>query len=563
MHLVPNTSAEVADAQYDNLGKDRASLLAQAIRQGGYLVDSLPLMSADLEPREVHLTPEESAHLSNPRAVLEALRRAGPLSGDEYLKHLTLMGSGREEVASRNVPEIAAHLYVTDAALHTLATGGLLDVVCAHFTVFIPTDEHEVARRAVEAEEERGRLSIFVRQVLDRISDGLEDGRYCIVSVPGDTDEDDTPEERTLTDLLKYVPAPGDVIWVDDRAINAYMRRDTVPIVGVNEIIAELFARRIISEVTYYDKLAILRACNFRYIPFDERELGYHLQQANVADGELVETTALKVCRRYAAACVLDRKRLQIPPLPKGSANADGEIAFLLSIHRSAINAIAALWADKAADDNSRSARAEWILRHFHAGVFATRDLYHGPESDENARFQLGLEITGFLAQGITLHENGGQEAGSRRQYFKWLNNSILRKRLRADPEITKVSADAIKNFIMAQEPVSEPDEHRRVWTVVVGQFCRDLPEPIRTELKADPAFMECIGRKELSAVFVGRWAFDGASFWDAIASVVNGVPASVTELNSREKIAVSHGMMIHTWYCQMWNRHTTSGSNC
>src|SRR5205085_1527581 len=142
-------------------------------------------------------------------------------------------------------------------------------------------------------------------------------------------DDNESIDFAALGDLFRYEAVEGDILWIDDRAINKHPLRENAPIIGINEILIALRERESIDKHEYYDILLNLRGENFRYIPLDEGEILYHLRKASIKDDVISETKDLGILRRYLASCLLNKEYLQPELTIDGNQNPVGEHAFI------------------------------------------------------------------------------------------------------------------------------------------------------------------------------------------------------------------------------------------
>jgi len=288
-------------------------------------------------------------------------------------------------------------------------------------------------------------------------------------------------EERNLDylialDLFRFTPQKGDVIWSDDRIFNSYTRRDTAQIIGVIDILYALRQRKAITEGEYYGKLYNLRAANLRYIPVRSEEILYHLKQARIIEGAVVETEQLATIRRYIASCLLDGDRLQKPPMPDGSPNPDGEMAFVTNTVRAVQEAILSGWTDESITDEVAVARADWLFGNLYTGRFGVRHLQNeaNPESD---RIDLiGLDLATGFSDGIVLpgdleNENKTRSA-PRERYFQWLARHLTERRFSLDPLSTEVCARNLTRVLVGAVGIRYGDrDTNKLFKIRLNEF--------------------------------------------------------------------------------------------
>jgi len=532
-------------------GKDWVLLLERAITEKGCVVDFLPLRSR-VENNLVKLSGVSKDHVINCRSLIKSLRKSGVISEERYLKILNDLGNLGHEKPMGLLPTstLGSNLYVSSAIACELAIADALSLVCQQFKVFIDKDSIEEARQEVKEHARRQELVVWIKGLLARITRGLDNGDYEMMTLPEDKKEqgDRTgPEFITALDLLKFNPQEGDVIWVDDRFFNSYVHRDGAPIVGVFDILSWLKKNTDITKNEYYEKILQLRASNFRYVPITADEIIYHLKQASVIEGSIVETGELSIIRRYIASCLLDSHRLQIPPLHSKTANPNGEISFVTSTMRAVTNAIVRVWKDESIDEKTAANYADWILINLYVGTFGIRHLRKETEPDDDGIDLIGLDIGSLFSLGISFNsrlleakENGNKR---RKKYFQWIENRLVKNRFRADPGAV-VATERSLNYLLS-DMVNKLYENKTLEMVskkLVQELYLDLPESIKKEIRLSPDIMEWMGIQTVESIKIGDFWFPAYDFWFAVKEALNGKQMSVKKLGMPDELFLRMG---------------------
>jgi tetratricopeptide (TPR) repeat protein len=526
----------------DEVGEEFVALFENARASGGYLVDFLPLKKRDLSGPPSALPEDASQYLVNCRGLVEALREQGPLSDKECDNALEELGYEGCIAASEAIPEEGSPLYCHANIPEVLADAKLLNIVCERFQVRIEQRDFDRVRNELKEHEQRQIVAKWLDRLIDRISKGIDSGTYEIIPTPpfegGALEEAsaENPELGCLVALLRFEARQGDIIWVDDRYMNAYLRRDSVPIIGVNEVLKALVSVGALEINNYYDKVNRLRSANVRFIPVQTDEILYYLRQARVGNGTVIETQGLSTLRRYVATCLLRGDILQRPPMPDGSPNKDGELAFLLSLDRAIINALVELWATEN-DESTCRARVEWLMTNLYVDHLGLRKLISLPGSEQDALYLVAITLAGLISQAMALGPSRSNDRPlARHRYFDWLFSRVLRKRFRADPHLVVVVADVLKKTLLdVQEETLEEKPPEIVITWVLQEFYQDLPKPIRDELGHDTDFMASIGFRP--TVTIDGLHFDPDNFWRAAAEAVNGREATIVPIELDEEV--------------------------
>jgi hypothetical protein len=544
----------------EELGEGWVALFESARANQGYLVDFFPLTKIDLSGPPSKLPDDIAKYLVNCRSLVEALWQQGPLSEEEYHKALVELGEEGRTAATEAIPREGHPLYLDSGIAQVLAGADLLSIVCERFRAQIGQREIEQIRAELWWNERRRAVEGWLTDLINRMTKGIDDGKYSIIPIA--IDEGDAsashkiaPQNFYLSCLLtlfRFKPEEGDVIWVDDRYMNGYSRRDSVPIVGINEILKALVSAGALSTSDYREKVTQLRASNIRFTPVQADEIVYHLQQARVNNqGVLVETKELSTLRRYVAACLLDGDILQRPPLPEGSPNERGEMDFIVGLSRAILDAIGELWKTSSDDDSTCRSRAEWILGNLYIDHLGLSKMAKLQRSEEEYLFVVGLTLTSLIFHVLKLDPESREGRPSvRHRYLNWLSERIFLRRFEADPSLIAAVAGNLKKYLIDLQQNMPAEAPRAVALRVVQEVYQDLPEPIRNELERDAGFLADIGFRPL--IVVSGLHFDPDDFWQAASEAINGREAKAAILDQDKEVIFKpcHDSSGHHIFC-------------
>lgn len=528
------------------LGKEWVGLFEKARAEHGYLVDFLPLTKRDLSGPLTALPDEASRYLINCRSIVEALRQQGPLSEEDYLKALGNLGEEGNKAADK-IPPQGAILYCEGTIPSFLATAGLLPTVCTRFQVRIEKVELERTRSELRNYNRKSALAQWITSLLDRLREGLDNGSYELIA-PAVSRDNSRGEDsigdlttRCLTDLMQFRPREGDVLWIDDRYVNAFSHREGAPIITICDVLKALVSAGALKPIDYYNKIASLRASNVKFIPIEKDELLYQLFQAEVDKDKrtLTETHNLTVLRRYISTCLLQVDIPQWPPMPKGSPNENGEIGFFVTLGRAITNALVDLWKTADEDESDCEARSEWLIANLFQEHIGLNNPNFQQRPQEDYQYLVTLRLADLISAAIGLdshHEPGNSSI--RQKYFNWLLRRVLQTRLDANPYLTAAIADVFKRTLFDVEKDIRGKHPRAVAMMVLQKFFEDLPDPLRDELIRDADFMASIGLKSQTTISFEGFVFENSQFWRVVAIAVNGGESSITSLVEKHEIS-------------------------
>lgn len=525
----------------EKMGREWAALLSHARAENGFVVDFLPLKSRTPLREPVSLPEPWVGHLANCHAVAEGLRNSGGLPGPQYERALDALGSEGAAVEPLVIPTAGSELFLRKGIAVALARADLLDMVSQHFDVYIDPAEVAEARQEVKENSRLSGLSAWLADLAEHVRSRIEDGTYQPIVLSDeqlqaklkDEEELDAPS-TSLADLMLYDYAEGDVLWVDDRYVNGFSRRETVPIIGISEVLAALRARGELSEQEYYQQLLSLRASNYRYIPADPEEIVYHLRRTEVSqDAGVKESWELSVIRRYLSACLLDTDQLQRPPLPPDSPNPAGELSFVFGAMRAAEAAMIQVWADETVSVEVAEARADWILNNLYTGGIGIRHLLPNSEARGDAVNLLGLSVAGTLSQ-AAIRIGSFQEPHSerRKKFISWFENRAFFRHLRTDARVKTATAKSLERIISEAAAGAYGGDggaaQEMAVRIRISQLYSDLPDELTDAMNLPPELIDWVGVTTIRAARVGHLHFEITDYTEAVAKAMAGGAAEI-----------------------------------
>ena len=445
----------------------------------GYLVDFLPLRQLGRDNPAPSLPQGFDKTVVNCRAVAEALRQHGPLSQSQLDLALSALGNEGSTEPMMTIPSTGRNLYLFGSTAETLSSASLLRPTCEQFEVFVGREDFEQISGELNALESQLALSEWLSSLIEHISQGIVDGTYQVLPAAVDlrSDNVDSPILLSLLELAAMETEERDIVWVDDRYVNAYATVGSVPITDTVAVLQALFERGALTEVEYFAALSRLRAGNIRYLPVTKAELAYHLSQAYVSDdGTLVETQELQVIRRYLAACLVQSDSLQRPPMPASAPNPKGEVAFVQAIVRACPDAIVEVWTSGSL--NECVARSEWLLANVYLDPLGMSKSTSLLRKDVDPSYLAALGLASLISAGFNLSPFASHAGATsrRKMFFEWLDNRLLQPLGVTEREFTRTVAQLIKsNTIAAYEslPSATPTDVAMKITA-----CRMVPLP-------------------------------------------------------------------------------------
>jgi hypothetical protein len=533
------------------MGGQWLAQVAYVRREDGVLIDFFPVTTNDLDHEPIELPESLRAYVKSPRAVLDALYIDASLPSEAYKKALTQLGAYADWGQDAVRLKLGQRLLIPSEIAFLLAGAEVLSALFFHFHVEILQEDWAQLQDDLAKHENAKRWVGWLRDLIDRISAGLDKRRYQLIPTPDTGGNPETESEieglamEAVTELLKFEAKEGDLIWSDDRWFNAFLHRDRVPIVGITEVLETLRAMRRLQDETYFGTLLRLRAGNFRFIPLTQNEITYWLAHAPIIHGEVGETAELRILRQYWSACLLATYSLQIPaPHPE----AQGEIPFLLHSQRAIRGSLASIWSDRRLSKIKKRARAQWVLDNLYVDFIRLRHFLPEAQDKGNRPDISGLDLFQLLVTGWDLdpHKPGGpgDQPPPQAQFLDWVIATMVEPRLKADPGSARTVAYSLRNVLSEMFERME-GEHGREGVSALRQraspFIQKLSVEIREELHKDVVFMERMGLAHYHVVtlFESEEQFQAEAFWDAVYKAVNRGIGQVEAIGKRKTFSV------------------------
>jgi hypothetical protein len=348
---------------------------------------------------------------------------------------------------------------------------------------------------------------------------------------------DRSPDMTCLSELLTFRSEPSDVIWADDRYINAYQRRDSVPIIGIADILKRLVARGNLTPNDYYRLMLRLRAGHFYFFALESAEILHHVMQARTTGSFLTETPEMGVLRRYFAQSLLLGEILQRPGA--SPANASGEVAFLQSCANEVRDALVQIWlSDLIKTDEEKEIRAEWILQALYTDHLGFRSLSGLPTGGATDHELVGVSLAGFIIAGFDMRIAGKCTTPRLGDYLQWLYHRLLWSAFECDRQVLDGAAAFIRSVLLALRHAAVSDDQKAATASLILLLFDLLPTQLQTRLQANQEFVQELNIRVTPLVGVKDLRFSRDAYLRAATEAMNGRRANAMLWRSKEEVA-------------------------
>lgn len=546
------------------------ALLERACVEQAFVLD-LPL-----EPALPHGRPVAVAGTQRlSRIVTVASVRAHLAAWGAELPPVSAVELSESSEGRRFSPTVMARgsvLFLTDAGAEALTSAGLLSIAADYFSLLVDPLDQDARAASVAGESQRREYGEWVERLRQRVADGLADGHYALlptgahaaesgdedaVGEPGD--EVSSPQAasarrpqplpfRVLRDLIALPEGTVDAIWIEDRSFTSYPVAGTTRLVDGLQVLAALERTGRISASEKWARWLRLRAANVRILPMCRDEIVYHLQQARIKDGQVVETRALEILRQSAAILIEDASALQLPSAQAIAAGQLGDLPVLVGYARAVHDALLAVWKPSGAvvDDAARaemSARATWIAKNLFVDLgllrirVVTPDLL--PETAPSAVGAANLLMRSIELLGTRSAPHATPDDAHARAFGEWMYHALILDRAERDAAFDVAHLDQLKHLLTTSAMTGAVDGTPRVESqLLAGRLYETLPEALRSRLAKDTTLMDLVARNIIDTLSwdAGRVAI--RDFAIAGAAAARGEQASVALLGTESPVS-------------------------
>ena len=506
-----------------------APLAELAVREGGLVVDLLPLVTSVRPVQLEELPSDVRGRVIGIRAVLVALKETGALTSDQYELILDRQISINAEPETAP-PAPGAKLYFSGTAIETCAALDLIDMITYRFQVLIVRQEAERLQQEVRASERREMLARWVANLIGHVREGIQVGRYEAISYEklaaidaqdsGLDEEDDSFSLECLLSLIRLRGNSTDRVWADDRFVNAHPLAGQTATMDSLEVLQQLVSRGSLSPEVYCEIVSRMRAEGVCFIPLSKDEILTQLRLAKIEGNSVSETTGLRNLRRGLAVSLLGSRFLR-PSRADEQSFDPGEYQFLVRSISAVSDALISLWMRPEANGDERVIKANWIVSKLLVPHHALRRIA-GIQPDGNDNYAFAMSAASLLSRTVGFpFGDAGDEAA--RDFNSWVYHRLLERGFAAEPALLAQTARYLQSIIEEIWPKDLVKLESRVAAAVMQRYFLRLPEQIRNIVRPNSDFLARIGVRTEDRVEVAGLQFERIDYLTAAREAVNG----------------------------------------
>ena len=469
-----------ADNKSSEVGPELASLLELAKHKAGKVICVLPI-------RKYGPPLEQQADISGYDDVIISimdfctqLHDQGKIALNDY-HHAKLVLKRQIQTEPDNFTPLNFDnpFYIDRVALHYLVeTKLLLPMVGAGVVIHVHPDVLAEMRSLSQTDDTSRYLIRKIEEIRCAIKDVVNSGKATYL--PRATDQAEQTQERETsveaTVSLFRGSAFCDAICIDDRVYNQFLTQNEpgreVSIICVFDILQHLVSLERIGIVDYWIARHKLRQGGFGLIPLESDEMAHWLREANIDNGQLVESVELRAIRQNIT-CISTLEW----------TTPDEELSLANNITGTCMQVIFELWDDQTLPPQKAKLLTDWLWRNLMTTVIP--GYRHCSPSDypkwirEVMTMRLGCL---FAPVPSRLQEHHAQ-------YNNWIEQAVLGPLWPANTDLIESALD------FSIESISHISENEDAFG---NLYLRQLPINLRRKVCArNPAFAEKSGFRE------------------------------------------------------------------
>ena len=359
-----------------------------------------------------------SEYLCSCQAVVTKLRVKGVLTLPEeqqarsYLKLHEHSWPGEPTIAD------GAELYLDNLSVTYLQTIEVLGKLkAAGLTAYVSETTDADANRLISFESLSAREFDIIEIIRRSLSEGIKSKR--VRALRSSESEGDNEVWLHPTFGVLGIDAAVDAFVVDDRSINRHLQMSAhdrqTPILTTLDLLDDLARKGIISQDVMFADRTYLRQAGFQLIPLTAEELSYHLENASLTNGILVETAELRAIREAMLRARMS-KMLQIPT----------EVPWLHQSMNAIIHTLKLAWQTKA-DPKDAAVYSEWLLQLADVRGWAASAI---PGNER------GFALYAYAAHLLHILSAPDVPNEVREAYHDWVDERVVRNIQDTEPEI-------------------------------------------------------------------------------------------------------------------------------
>ena len=520
----------------EEVGRERATLLHLARREGGKVVCSLPIYKAGSLMEE---EADVSAFADLIAPIMDFCRFChdrGAIGADDYRRAKSLLESqGQMEGALVSPASLDGPIFVDELSLGYLLDAKLLrPITSTGIKIRVLPEVVSEMRMLTEAGYSGEDLAARIDRIRDVLRTAIEtDKASFLPRAPEEVEGNGDRQIRfdVTVSLLAGVYA-CDAFCVDDRYINSRpvfvdTTQREIPIICVLDVLRYLVSQGSIDVTDMHFARHNLRQGGFTWVLPDSEELSYWLRQAPFENEALLENAELRTLRQSVARAE-----------SLARANWQESLSVISRLRTVSNEVIGELWLDRNLPPEKAAKLSHWIWRNVMTAVVPARQNLT-PDAYANVICDLAS-----LRLGSVLLPMSTGSPEQRVEYANWIENDLLQPLRPANADIVK------KALFLARDAVTDFDIDIDIDKTEYGRFfLESLPSTARRFLiRHDAAFAKQCGIQIQRSFTIGAdiQIADSALFGAARKVYAKSEEESIEDLAGKEVVVGLDGESRH-----------------
>lgn len=534
--VVADRATAVPESLVEEIGRELATLLHLARKEGGKVVCSLPIYkSGSLMDEEADV----SAFSDLIAPIMDFCRFChdrGAIGADDFRRAKALLESQEQmEGAHGSTASFDGPIFADELSLGYLLDAQLLrPITSTGIKIRVLPDVVSDMRMLTEAGYSGEDLAARIDRIRDVLRTAIDtDKASFLPRAPEEVEENGDRQIRfdVTVSLLAGVPA-CDAFCIDDRYINSRpvfvdTTQREIPIVCVLDVLRYLVSQGSIDVTDMRFARHKLRQGGFSWVLPDSEELFYWLRQAPFEDEVLLENAELRTLRQSVARAE-----------SLARANWQESLSVISRLRTVSNEVLGELWLDRDIPPGKAAKLSHWIWRNLMTAVVPARQNLT-PDAYANV-----IRDLASLRLGSVLLPMSTGSPEQRVGYANWIENDLLQPLRPANADIVK------KALFLARDAVTDLDIDIDIDKTEYGRFfLESLPSAARRLLiNHDTAFAKQCGIQIQRSFSIGTdiQIADSALFGAARKVYATSEEESIEDLAGKEIVVGLDGESRH-----------------
>jgi hypothetical protein len=494
---------------------------------GGFAVLPAPLLD------ETPIIPTiEDATSTISAATLAQLLCEGR-SRDQLARVLRALDiDANDMVPSCAIPHRNDTIIIDTHLAEKLAAANVLERACSRYKVLVEPSGLPQIKEDFKAFNRRKKIADSIKDLKERVHRLIVSKKIQFFETAelGKGENPVDPIVAQVRSLLSPSLRPGDILWIDDRALNCRIDLGVAKVICVADMLSQLRSKECLSQREYFELLHRIRKMGIRFIPPSSEEFAFWFSR--VANSKPDIPVQLQDLSSYVAAC-LSTEGFLIP-----DSTEPGEGQFVREVIVAVQGAVADVFTNPEGYGMPPELAADWLIVRFPFDGRCCMDSLGLSFSLEEARKRLANDIFRlYIATVDRLVAPGNFQETMRRlgRFVDWFLANVLDPRLYGDPRFGSAMSRAAEDFYRDLDGVDSKDA--AAIRVRLDFFCERLFHWFGLTVPPGEIAAARLGIANTFTIGKSRLEFTKEDFFSSVCSSLAGESAELQIFNSSSRL--------------------------